>query len=349
MPATVSLPLALIVLTSILVGTVGAGHTPVAHAQPAPRSTSAILPSLGNARLQDREPAFGVYRPVFPNDLTAVDEYEGTSGVRMDIVHWYALWGGWKSAFDRSDLESVGRRGSIPLITWEPWSGRSDDPGWSLRQAVLSGRHDAYIASWARGLADYQRPVLLRFGHEMHHQSYPWAVGINGNTADDYVATWRHVHDIFARHGATNVEWVWNPNTLAGASAEIYEPLYRSLYPGDEYVDWVGLDIYNTGPELDWGAPTWRSFAEILGPAYHAVAMVTDKPLLLPEVGCAESGGSKATWIDDALRVQLPTHFPRVRGLVWFDTDKEERWALHSSDRALGAWTAAVASLLRGR
>jgi beta-mannanase len=292
--------------------------------------------------------ALGVYRPSFPDDLAAAEEYERAAGAGLRLIHWYALWGGWKGAFSRADLAAVGRRGSTPLITWEPWAGRADDPAWSLREAILSGRQDAYIESWARGLAAYGRPVLLRFAHEMHHQSYPWAVGVNGNTAEEYVAAWRHVHEIFARLGATNVAWIWNPNTLGGAPPEAYEPVYRSLYPGDAYVDWVGLDIYNTGPGLDWGAPSWRSFAEILDPPYRAVTALTARPLLLPEMGCAETGGSKAAWIADALTVQLPSRFPRVRAAVWFDTDKEERWALHSSDQVLSAWTAAAGRVLAG-
>src|SRR5438067_6211947 len=118
--------------------------------------------------------ALGFYRPEFPDNMSALTEYE--AGTQMSIVHWYALWGDWKSAFNRADLDRVKARGALPLITWEPWAAVTDDPRWSLRNAILSGQHDAYIESWARGLADYSGPVLLRFAHEMHHQAYPWAV-----------------------------------------------------------------------------------------------------------------------------------------------------------------------------
>jgi hypothetical protein len=342
MPVRVALALAVLFSTSTVAAT-SVAYAPLAHAQPVHSSTSPALPSLREEHRQDpRGPAFGVYRPVFPNDLSAVDEYEGASGARMDIVHWYALWGGWKSAFSRTDLETVARRGSLPMITWEPWAGRPDDPAWSLRDAILSGQHDVYIESWARGMAEYGGPVLLRFAHEMHHQSYPWAVGRNGNTAEEYVAAWRYIRDAFARHGAANIEWVWNPNTIGRADAAEYGPIYRALYPGDEYVDWVGLDIYNTGPALDWGAPAWRGFGEILAAPYDAITAITDKPVLLPEVGSAESGGSKAAWIRDAIAVQLPSRFTRVRALIWFDLDKEERWALRSSPEAFEAWSGTV-------
>src|SRR4030095_12525846 len=145
---------------------------------------------------------------------------------------------------------------------------------------------DAYVDSWARGLAAFGRPVLLRFAHEMHdHPGYPWAEGVNGNTAADYLEAWRHVRRRFAAQGAHNVRWVWNPNTMGGGTTEDHERAYARLYTGDGEVDWVVLDIFNTGRELDWGAPRWRPFDEILAGPYAAAGRVSCRPLLLPEVG----------------------------------------------------------------
>jgi beta-mannanase len=287
--------------------------------------------------------AFGTYRNVFPNDLSSVASYEQATGKQMTIIHWYALWGGWKHEFSRADLEVVDRRGSIPMITWEPWAGVPNDPVWSLRAGILSGRHDAYIESWARGMAAYGKPVLLRFAHEMHNQpAYPWALDNFGNTASDYLAAWRHVRNIFDRNGANNVAWVWNPNTMGESSAASYAPIYRALYPGDAYVDWVGLDLYNTGPRLDWGAPYWRSFASVASEPYAAVTALTNKPLVLGEVGSAETGGDKARWISEGLGPSLVQQFPRVRAIVWFDINKEESWAVQSSSSSRAAFVAAL-------
>ena len=114
------------------------------------------------------------------------------------------------------------------------------------------------------------------------------------------------------------------------------------LYPGDAAVDWVGLDVYNTGPDLDWGAPRWRPFDEVLAAPYAAAGRVSRRPLLLPEVGCAEAGGSKAAWIGHALAAPTLARFPRVRGLVWFDVPRELPWHLGSSAAAQAAWVAAL-------
>jgi beta-mannanase len=290
--------------------------------------------------------ALGVYRPVYPNDTSSIDSLEGAAGRHLAIVHWFALWGGWKRDFNRADLDLVSKRGSTPMITWEPWSGVANDGQWTLRDAILSGKNDAYIESWARGLSDYGKPVLLRFAHEMHNSSYPWALGVNGNTAVEYVAAWQRVRAIFARYPTNNVRWIWNPNTMGDAPASEHQSLYRSLYPGDAQVDLVGLDVYNTGPNLDWGAPRWRPFGEILGEPYAAITAVSARPLILPEIGSAETGGSKPAWIADALSDQTSARFPRLRAMVWFDISKEERWEIRSSAQSLQAWVAGATHAL---
>jgi beta-mannanase len=283
----------------------------------------------------------GVYRPEFPDRLSALDAYEQEDASPIAVVHWYALWGGWKSAFSSADLEAVRRRGLIPMITWEPWAGTPADPAWSLNARILSGASDTYIRSWARGLAAYGGPVLLRFAHEMHDQSYPWAVGVNGNSAAQYVATWRYVYAIFLDEHATNVRWVWNPNTMPGTPRAAYQEIYRSVYPGNDVVNWAGLDIYNGGAALDgWGG--WRTFRDALGDPYDALRAVTEKPIILAEVGSAEAGGAKADWIRSTFADLESGRFAAVRAMVWFDVDKEERWSLHSSQEALAAWSSAL-------
>jgi beta-mannanase len=288
--------------------------------------------------------ALGLYQTVFPDDLTAAHDFARRTGHGLGIVHWYAIWGGWKGQFSAADLRAAAAQGAVPMITWEPWTGSGPEPAWSLRNAILSGAHDDYIDNWARGLADYGGPVLLRFAHEMHDQPrYPWAVGVHGNTSADYIAAWTRVRGIFARYPTANVRWVWSPQMLGDASQATHEARFRSVYPGDDQVDWFGLDAFNTGPTLDWGTPRWRSFSEVLATPYAAITAIADKPVLLAEVGSSELGGSKADWIGQALTSEL-IQFPRVRALVWFDIVKEheDAWTLHSSPTAFAAWIAAA-------
>ena len=88
----------------------------------------------------------------------------------------------------------------------------------------------------------------------------------------------------------------------------------------------------------------------MFGPSYQRITALSAKPLMIAETGSGETGGNKAAWITDALAVQIPTNFPRVRALVWFNENFEGvDWRIESSSTARTAFATAVASpLYRG-
>lgn len=277
----------------------------------------------------------GVWQPGAPWDMTALARYEQAAGKQAAIVHWYQGWGAANAPLDTRLLSAVAAHGSAPMITWEPWDYTRglNQPEYSLA-AIASGRYDGYVRSWADGLARYGGPVLIRWAHEMNLQNYPWSVGIQGNTAAQYVAAWRRLRDIFTAAGARNVQWVWSPN-VAWNTETAFEP----MYPGDAYVDWVGLDGYNF---IEWGG--WQSFGQIFGNSYTAITRLSTKPVMIAEVASAEQGGSKAGWIADMFSHQLPSAYPRIRAVVWFNDSKEADWRLTSTETARAAFAAAVAA-----
>lgn len=282
--------------------------------------------------------AFGVTQPDAPRDPNQIDAVADQLGRMPAIVAWYQAWGDSNRQFDPSLLESVSNRGAMPLITWEPWDPAAgvDQPSYHLGR-IARGDFDAYIDSWATGLAAYGGPVYLRFAHEMNGTWYPWAVGTNGNTVDDYVSAWRHVHDRFDAAGAENVRWVWSPLATGPEDGHLTQ-----AYPGDAYVDWVGLDGFNEGTTRP--ASIWRDFESIFGPAYTAIRALTDRPIMIPEIASAEEGGDKAAWVTDAFATQLPSYFPNIRAVVWFNRDKEADWRIDSSPASLAAFREVLAN-----
>ena len=82
-------------------------------------------------------------------------------------------------------------------------------------------------------------------------------------------------------------------------------------------------------------------------PTYRAVLeLAPDKPLMIAEMASTEEGGDKATWISDAYLTQLPTNFPKIRAVVWFNENKETDWSIESSQAAQSAFANALASSL---
>jgi beta-mannanase len=170
----------------------------------------------------------------------------------------------------------------------------------------------------------------------MNGNWFPWSEGVNGNQPGEYVAAWRHVHDIFASVGAGNVSWVWCPNVDPTAKFQGID----SLYPGDEYVDWTGLDGYNWGPKKGG----WTSFDHLYRSTYDAIAetIAPSKPLMIAEIGSTQEGGSKADWISEALAA-IPAEYPKVRGVVWFDKfDDGMDWPIETSAGASSALATGV-------
>ena len=237
--------------------------------------------------------------------------------------------------FDRRLAESIRHQGATPLITWEAWSdgaiGRNQ-PEYALAR-FLHGDFDGYIRHWAEGARNWGGPLLLRFAPEMNADWNSWSAGVNGNSAAEYVAVWRRVHALFDRVGARNVEWVWSPNVSFPGSTPL-----RRLYPGDRFVDWVGIDGYN------WGASRpgahWRTFDQVFAPTIRSIRRLTRKPLMLAEISSAEQGGDKARWISDFFRSLRKN--PDILAFVWFDYDKEADWRLDSSAAARSAFASGI-------
>jgi beta-mannanase len=165
----------------------------------------------------------------------------------------------------------------------------------------------------------------------MNGNWYPWCGHANGNSPEDYVTAWRYIHDLFGSAGVMNVEWVWCPYVISVSKLTTF-PDY---FPGDEYIDWLGLDGYNWGTSRP-GA-TWQEFPELFGEAYRTVTALSVKPVMIAEVGCTDCGGSKADWIMNAYHHAL-AGFPRLRAVVWFNLDKECDWRVQSSAESLTAF-----------
>lgn len=235
-----------------------------------------------------------------------------------------------------SELDAVNARGATSLITWEPWlwGGGTSQPAFALAR-ITAGDYDSYLRQWGSALASWGKPVMLRFGHEMNGNWYPWAEGTNGNQPGDYVNAWRHVHDVVAGMGASNVSWVWSPNVPYWGSTPL-----TGLYPGSGYADIVAMDGYNWGTAAAWSS--WTSPAALFGDGLAQLrTLAPGKPIMIAETASAEAGGSKADW-NTALVSYLAAQSD-VTAFVWFDQNKEVDWRINSSSGSSNALAAALA------
>ncbi|MGI8622230.1 MAG: glycosyl hydrolase, partial [Solirubrobacteraceae bacterium] len=269
-------------------------------------------------------PRHGVYLGAYDPDV-AFSSARGVSlrrygPAKLRILHRFQQWWGRDRYLDKTWARQVHRAGAAPMSTWEPWrkppgsvTDSNQHPG--LLRDIARGRYDPYLRRWARDAAAFRHPMIMRFMHEMNGSWYPWRAAGNGNTPADFKAAFRHVHRVFDRHGATNVSWVFSIDTLAGGPPTSKAEL-DTYYPGDRYVDWIGLSGFNWGPESAYS--TERSFLSTFKPTVDVVSGFR-KPVMLSEIGTSAKSADPAAWLQSAL--DGVRELPAVRSVVWFDAD----------------------------
>ncbi|MBO4210860.1 glycoside hydrolase family 26 protein, partial [Micromonospora echinofusca] len=246
---------------------------------------------------------------------------------------------GWavNETFDRAEFDAVARRGMLPMLSWEPWNYRDDrknadgtharQPRYQLN-TIYGGAHDDYIRAYATGIRRLNYRVAIRFAHEMNGFWYPWGADVNGNAAGDYVKAWRHVRQVFTEVGATNVIWVWSPNVLFG------DTQLKPFYPGDEWVDWIGLSGYY-GTE---GTENYRSPRTVFGRSITHLRTFTSKPLVITETAATDNAGLKARWVREFFGYLEDN--PDIIGFIWYESVKEWDWRIATAPAASAAFAA---------
>jgi mannan endo-1,4-beta-mannosidase len=289
-----------------------------------PSSTPTLVPGSHPYNVSGlRAPAggkiFGVEAPGAPDSLGPVQSFAASAGVRPNMIGEYVSW---NNPLDVKAVQNAWSYGALCYMVWEPYH--------TSVAAIADGRSNGYITRFAREVRALNLPLAISFGHEFNGFWYPW--GTTGTTAAQFVAAWRLIHRLFAAAHATNVIWVWNPNVI---SAEPQLPL-SAYYPGDAYVDWVGVTGYfsTTGPD---------TFDGLYGPTMQEIRGFTAKPFFIAETS-VETGPDAAAAAQNL--VSGVRQRSDVLGFVWFDFYKAGvDWRLGSRPPVRAAITAGLAGL----
>ena len=281
---------------------------------------------------------------VYLVDPAEVPAFEYMISRNAEVYLYYQPLG---NSFPAEQLRPLAEGGRVIQLSLEPTDWNAPDPlnqPWYRLNVISQGYHDEAIRRWARELRDFGYPVLLRPMSEMNGNWSSWGGTVNGNQPADFIPAWRRMHDIFEQEGASNVLWVWAPNRDGSHADAAYT--FDTYYPGDEYVDYIGLCGYNWGTlyNFPWWISSWQRFDLVFGYSYDVMAPRTDKPFIIAETAAPEQGGSKPGWITETFDM-LPTRFPRVEVLTWFNIVKETDWRVQSSTPSLHAFRVQLAEM----
>jgi hypothetical protein len=275
-------------------------------------------------------PYVGTY---LPNNASDIPAFASATGTRPDMLLMFKTWEQ-SPTFDATSFDRAHAAGAIPILAWEPQDSALDvvQPKYSLAN-IAAGRFDFTLNSYAKGISALSYPVVIRFAHEMNGDWYPWGATVNGNSPSDYVAAWRHVHDVFAAQNVTNVAWMWSPNVNRWSQTPLV-----SLYPGDSYVDIVGMNGYASRATDDFNITFVGTIDEL--------KTFTQKPIMVTETGVDANLPNKPELIRSWF-AHL-TERGDIVGVLWFNGIGTRDWRLTASVGDIDAYTSGLASYKQG-
>ena len=281
-----------------------------AHLPPPPS------PPFAPMRYAKHEPVYGCYLGAFlDRDERAgepmqdenfqthrpPDAFAQLTGKKLATVFCYVAYG---RPFPSRWVEYLKSQNVAPHIAWEPNSGLS----------VVND--DAYLRGFAEACARADCPIFLRYASEMNGDWTRY-----GRDPLEYKVKWGIVQGVMAQI-APKVAMVWCVNNIPERTIE-------KFYPGDKYVDWVGVNLYSV-PFFDNQVSRvglYQNPADLLRFVYKTYAR--RKPIAICEYGAshqstADGGRDRSEWAGrkiGELYASLPRLYPRVKLIDIFDNN----------------------------
>ena len=144
-----------------------------------------------------------------------------------------------------------------------------------------TGAYNQYFTILGKNLvSDNEADAVLRLGWEFNGNFFPWQV-LTATDAANFVAYWRQIVTTMRAVPGAKFKFLWNPNS---ASPTTYNP--EQAYPGNAYVDYVGIDIYDNfwgspfTPAVSWGHQLIQQWGLDWLAAFAAEH---NKPIAIPE------------------------------------------------------------------
>jgi beta-mannanase len=300
----------------------------------------------GMVKLQP--PSKGVYHSAFPDfggseDNVTSKRISNFEKLANKSIVWAAFsdnWGESNVTFPKTAVETIHDQGAVPYIRMMPRTSLDEidesnpvykpDPNYSL-QKIIDGDFDNQLREYAREVKQTKIPIMIDFACEMNGNWFYWSGICNGggvkdkygdpNLADGpekYRDAYRHIINIFREEGTTNITWVFHVDADT-EPAESWNN-YSTYYPGDDYIDWIGVSVYGS----TYAGEEGENFTEIMDDAYPQLESISKtKPLAVLEFGVNE-GKDKPQWIKEALESIKNGKYPRIKAVSYWNENWEE-------------------------
>ncbi|MEI8205985.1 MAG: glycosyl hydrolase, partial [Kiritimatiellales bacterium] len=242
-------------------------------------------------------------------DVMRLDLFEWMVGKPLSMTLWYQ---GMEPGRNFQEIQEFRRR----YLSENFYGHRIMTYGWLPTEAVsvtniATGKYDDFFEQYFLDSIDpvvrmgNNEPVWFRPMNEFNTTWTSW-----GQQPAEFCKAWRRIYNIAEKVGAAQKHlFIWGPNHLSYPD-EAWNKMEK-YWPGDQYVDWVGISCY----------PPSTNFVAIESNRYP-IARFKEvyskygnyKPLMVTE-GAFTDGVDKARWVDEWF--QVPIVYPNVRAFIW--------------------------------
>jgi beta-mannanase len=306
------------------------------------------------------QPASIIHHGVFPGGPNGISEdatpehldaYEKAVGCKAEWVMISNEWG-INRAFPRKTVNWIIKRGSTPYIRM--MIRTTDDTTYIEKeftvQNIIAGKFDADLQLWGKAAKKVKKKLIVEYGVECNNTCFPWSGINNGGSKTDgfgdkklpdgpeyFVAAYRHIVNQIRLSGAKNITWVFHIDAYDDPEEDWNR--MENYYPGDDWVDWIGLSVYGAQSPDYTGA---EKFTTIMDRVYLRLTKLTNKPVIISEFGTVKNNKEikQDEWADDALKNILNHRWPRITGFSWWSSKwQNDDNPAHDSDMIIAGNT----------
>lgn len=185
-----------------------------------------------------------------------INDYENLIEKEIAWAYFSNNWNN-KIEFPYDEVLAILKTGKTPFIRMMPRSEfeeRRIDPIWNLKD-IISGKHDQALTQWFNEAKEINKNLLVEFGTEVNGFWFSWngtyygkgtKNGYGDNTYPDgaeiFIDAYRHIINLSRELGANNITWFFHFDVNNDPEEDWNDA--KLYYPGDEFIDWLGVSIY---------------------------------------------------------------------------------------------------------
>jgi hypothetical protein len=269
------------------------------------------------------------------NPFGAVTTFQGKVGRPVAATRDFLAW---DSPFPTAYENSLQAQGTTVMLSVSSFRLSKAPVLWADIAAAQPGDQlYSDMVSWADRMRDFGSTMYFTFQHE------PEAAGNkNQGTQTDYIAAWQNFVSIIRAEGATNVRFIFISTGFANKLGPNDRRQTAKWYPGDDYVDAIGVDAYNWFTCRATVKSPWNSLAQLIEGDRQFGLLHPDKPLWVTEYASVEDPnqiGRRAQWLSDAETLFQQPGYEQYVGVLYFDLKKQCDWRIENDTPSLTAFT----------